>query len=324
MMKLKHLFNNEDLALMALKCWDYDQDSLELFKYYRISANALYPFKNNGRLQYLRFSPVKEKPYGLEGEIEFLTYLKSEGYPVVELISSKNNHMIEEISTPWGDYYAVAFQGIQGGTLEDTSLNEKILYHYGELLGLLHQKSQCHQVFNKKRPTIFQHVTWIKKVLNDLENEEIMLSKIDVLEERLRKIPQENDSFGLIHFDYELDNVLIDKDTNDLYVIDFDDSMYSWYAMDVLNALTNLEEEVPVENLAVFKEQFLEGYRSILPLQSLDDYSIETLKAFNSIYKYTRVKRSLKDKWHNEPEWMMHLRDRLENYLEQVPSTITI
>lgn len=157
MMKLKHLFNNEDLALMALKCWDYDQDSLELFKYYRISANALYPFKNNGRLQYLPFSPVKEKPYGLEGEIEFLTYLKSEGYPVVELISSKNNHMIEEISTPWGHYYAV-----------------------------------------------------------------------------------------------------------------------------------------------------------------------ETLKAFNSIYKYTRLKRSLKDKWHNEPEWMMHLRDRLENYLEQVPSTITI
>lgn len=48
MIKLKYLFDNRNLAEMLLGNWDYDKCSLEMFKYYRISSNAIYPFQNNG------------------------------------------------------------------------------------------------------------------------------------------------------------------------------------------------------------------------------------------------------------------------------------
>lgn len=45
MLKLKYLFDNRDLAKMILENWDYDESSLKMFDYFRISSNAVYPFQ---------------------------------------------------------------------------------------------------------------------------------------------------------------------------------------------------------------------------------------------------------------------------------------
>ena len=45
MMKLKHLFDNRDLAEMLLQNWEHDESSLDML---RISANAVYKFNKNG------------------------------------------------------------------------------------------------------------------------------------------------------------------------------------------------------------------------------------------------------------------------------------
>lgn len=42
-MKLKYLFVNRNLAEMLLKKWDYE--GIGMFKHYRVSSNAIYPFK---------------------------------------------------------------------------------------------------------------------------------------------------------------------------------------------------------------------------------------------------------------------------------------
>jgi hypothetical protein len=51
MLKLKYLFNNVNLAEMMLENWEYDKESIEMFKYYRISSNAIYPFQAQGKTQ---------------------------------------------------------------------------------------------------------------------------------------------------------------------------------------------------------------------------------------------------------------------------------
>lgn len=61
MLKLKYLFQNKDLAEMILKNWSYDPESLDMFQYYRISSNAVYPFRDQGEVRLLRFAPVEEK-----------------------------------------------------------------------------------------------------------------------------------------------------------------------------------------------------------------------------------------------------------------------
>ncbi len=50
MMKLRHLFHNPDLAHMLVSNWEYDADSLDLFQHFRISANAIYPFRIHGEV----------------------------------------------------------------------------------------------------------------------------------------------------------------------------------------------------------------------------------------------------------------------------------
>lgn len=49
MLKLKYLFQHHDLAEMILKNWNYDPESLDMFQYYRISSNAVYPFRDQGK-----------------------------------------------------------------------------------------------------------------------------------------------------------------------------------------------------------------------------------------------------------------------------------
>jgi len=61
MLKLKYLFDNEDLAKMILENWKYDPSSIEMFKYFRISSNAVYPFKSEEKVMLLRFAPCTEK-----------------------------------------------------------------------------------------------------------------------------------------------------------------------------------------------------------------------------------------------------------------------
>jgi hypothetical protein len=41
MLKLKHLFDNRDLAKMILDNWQYDPSSTDMFEYFRISSNAV-------------------------------------------------------------------------------------------------------------------------------------------------------------------------------------------------------------------------------------------------------------------------------------------
>jgi len=92
MMKIKHLYDNESLATMLVKNWFYDEESLDLFKYFRISSNAIYPFKSKGNLRFLRFAPKTEKNFSeIAAELEFIAYLKYKGYLVPETIPSKDN-----------------------------------------------------------------------------------------------------------------------------------------------------------------------------------------------------------------------------------------
>lgn len=67
MLKLKYLFENFELARKCLELYDYDEASLDqMFRYFRISSNAIYPFRegtNPKQVNFLRLSPVEEKPF---------------------------------------------------------------------------------------------------------------------------------------------------------------------------------------------------------------------------------------------------------------------
>ena len=82
----------------------------------------------------------------------------------------------------------------------------------------------------------------------------------------LEALSVSSENYGVIHYDFEPDNVFYDADEDVFCVIDFDDAIRCWYSLDIVRALDALDEVVE-ENLLKEAEQcFLEGYKSVTEL----------------------------------------------------------
>ena len=99
-------------------------------------------------------------------------------------------------------------------------------------------------------------------------------------------------------------------------VIDFDDAMYHWYAMDIEQALDSLHDYIPPEMFARKKQCFMDGYLTEYNLS--DDFAaiLPACRRFANLYGYTRIRRSIAEQWDNEPEWLVHLRGKLTSGLK--------
>lgn len=125
MLKLKYLFDNVNVAEMLLKNWEFDKESLDMFKYYRISSNATYPFKFEGNTRLLRFTPKTEKSKeNILAELDFIFYLRANNYGVLETVESKKGEDLVEAQTTWGDYFTSVFKRVTGVQLNKTNLSD--------------------------------------------------------------------------------------------------------------------------------------------------------------------------------------------------------
>lgn len=312
MLKLKYLFNNVDLAEMLLRNWEFEEGSLELFKYYRISSNAIYPFQSQGKTQILRFAPKSEKRReNILAELEFISYLRSKQFGVLETVASKNGEVLEEKQTPWGEYNASVFRRVSGVQLSDTDLNNTIIFNYGQALGKLHQLSSEYKPKTFKRWSYSDVLNWMYNILVDSPLETSAIEETKLLKHYFDSIPITERNFGLIHYDFELDNVFYDEEIQSCNVIDFDDSMYHWYVMDIEQALDSLKESISPEIFPLKKQCFMDGYRSKYDISDDMMSLIPACRRFANLYGYVRILLSIKEMWDHEPQWVTSLRKRL-------------
>lgn len=312
MLKLKYLFDNVDLAEMLLENWEFDKESIDLFKYYRISSNAIYPFQDRGKIQLLRFSPKTEKCRdNILAELEFISYLRSKQYGVLETVVSKNGEKLIEAQTPWGEYFASVFKRVAGVQLNKTDLSDVIIFNYGKALGKLHQLSSEYKPIHKKRWSYSDVLNWIHHILIDFPNETSALMETKLLQDYFNSIPITKSNYGLIHYDFEYDNVFYDEESQSCNVIDFDDAMYHWYVMDIEQALDSLQDCIPDEMFQQKKQCFMDGYRTKYDISTDMMSLLPACRRFANLYGYVRIVRSVEEKWENEPEWLVSLREKL-------------
>lgn len=317
MMKLKHLFNNEDLARMILSNWRYDSDSLDMFKYYRISSNAVYPFRENNNICFLRFAPISEKSLNnVFAELEFLQYLENSKYNAVEAVFSKKMNKLELVNTPWGEYIATVFKGVPGIQIDKTGFGEDIIFGYGESLGKLHRLSSEYSPKDHKRWSWKDVLEWTCNILTHFPNQALALKEVDILQDYLSKLPVSNKTFGLVHYDFETDNVFYDTETKRYYPIDFDDAMYHWYVMDIEQAINSFKDDIEQENYETAVKFFINGYRSQFDISDDMLSLMPVFRRFANLYGYARILYSTEEKLSNEPEWMINLRGYLEQLLK--------
>jgi Ser/Thr protein kinase RdoA (MazF antagonist) len=312
MMKLRHLFSNPALAEMLVKNWEYDEPSLELFRYFRISANAIYPFKRDDEVHFLRICPTSERSKeNIIAELEFIHYLRNAQYNALEPVASNNGDELIQKKTPWGEYYACVFKRVKGNQLSETSFENEIVFAYGAALGQLHKLSSAYTTPRTRRWRHVDIFDWIEKTLHDLSVAALPINELGLLREHFSGLPMSQGNYGLVHYDFEPDNVFYDNVSKTCSVIDFDDAMYHWYVMDIVQALDSLKNEIPENEFPQKQTAFIEGYRSVFEIDQKLYASMPIFRRFANLYRYTRDLRAIEEKWENEPEWLVELRTKL-------------
>jgi Ser/Thr protein kinase RdoA (MazF antagonist) len=303
---------------MLLSNWEYDHDNIDIMNFFRISANAIYPFYRSGKVCFLRFTPFGEKSLqAIQAELEYLTYLRGNKYHVPEIIISKTNEETVVRETPWGKYTAVVFTGIDSFShrLDRHEYSDELYIGYGEALGRLHLLSKGYSP-KIKRPDWRHNLNITAEILKEYNAHEEALKEASILKDFLSKLPITPNNYGLIHYDFEPDNIFYNPETSRYGVIDFDDAMYHWYTMDVVQAVDSIKDELPERLHEQAVNQFMKGYRSAACADKVTLAYMPVLRRYANLYGYARCLRSLHEKAENEPDWMVELRRNIESQMK--------
>ncbi|WP_082650978.1 GNAT family N-acetyltransferase [Paenibacillus etheri] len=319
MMTLMNMVRGTENDLPAkemIKYWNHEPGTLKLV---RASSNFIYTFQWNSKDYYLRFTHEEDNSAeNIQAELDFMMYLLEQGYETVAPVRSKQGKWIETLSTGNGRYHGVVFEQAQGEYVPLEEMSELQFQHWGQTLARLHNLSETYAPSTPARKSWVDSLQFILSVLRRHPEEHKALKEYERIEAWLSELSFGVGHTGLIHFDFETDNIFYMKEKSRYSAIDFDDSMYHWFAMDITSALRDLSKQNDDESKRDI-DLFLKGYRSV---KRLDDEYIKLLpefQRFSDLYGFARLLRSLENLDVSVcPEWALQLKSKLDGVCDRI------
>lgn len=294
--------------------WPYDQGSVRFF---RVSANCVFTFQAAGQGYFLRVNRATERTVGAwQAEIAFMHELARKGLRIAAPVPSLAGNYVESAHTVCGELHAVVFQALPGRPCaEIADLSPALLTRWGKALGELHHAALGYQPADG-RPTWQDHLAFIAEFLP--RDDAAAWAVLEQTQSVLATLPRNEQNFGLIHYDFELDNIIWDGDRPG--IIDFDDCSWYWFAADIAAALRDLFDDradaIDYDN-ETFRT-FIAGYRQA---HDIDEDELRHLPLFlrmHNLTHYARLVRTLQTgKRSPEPAWMDGLREKLTRVVQR-------
>lgn len=310
-MKLSNMvrgLSEDTIAQSLIQHWEHNEGSL---MFWRASSNFVYAFENKQEKYFLRFSYQQESSIEqITDELAFMEYLRSNDYPCVVPVVSVNGKYIETVQHPEGAYFAVVFHAVIGVGL-DESITEVQWEDWGKSLASLHQLSELYDSSSNRQWDWKGILQKINTILQAYPNEKEARQELNTLTLYLQSLPISNRNYGLIHYDFQLDNLFYEDKHRSFNVIDFDDAVYSWYAHDIVTALDDfLDDDMNVDHSPV--KSFLQGYRSIRPLSEEDVRTFPYFQRFMKLYQFSKLLWTLEGSdIVDAPQWLDDLKIKL-------------
>jgi Ser/Thr protein kinase RdoA (MazF antagonist) len=294
------------LAEELLARWEHDE---ECAKYWRSSANFVFFFKASGRDRVLRFNHASERTASeIQAELAYINALAKSGVRVAQPVCSITGKDVESVDTGQGRFHAVVFEALPGKQLDLEELTADQLVRWGRALAELHQAAPHYT--QPGRPSWQDQLNTVPKILPTEERG--ALEELARLRRELNQLAITEQNFGLIHYDFEPDNLLWDGDQPG--IIDFDDCAWYWFVADIALAVSDLFDDsaraVDLQNEAF--QHFITGYRSVRPLAPTELALIPLFIRVQNLVAFTRLYCALTPvNPAGEPEWMVALRTKL-------------
>lgn len=291
--------------------WEHDPDSV---RFLRASANFVFTFTAKGAPRVLRFNHASERHAAVvQAEVELLRRLGSRGVLVAPPVASRLGNDVEVVPTELGEFSATVFDFIGGTQPETEELNEGMFARWGNALATLHDATASCRAAG--RPSWRDHLAFVDETLPAQATPALRLLRR--VRRSLEALPINDDTFGLIHFDFELDNLVWQGER--VWALDFDDCAHYWLAADVAFALRDLFGDRPA-GVTLDDDRvraFVGGYRDVRNLSDADLAAVPLFLAAHNLLTYARLKRALGgDPPPDEPDWLGGLRRRLASKVE--------
>ncbi|RIW35338.1 hypothetical protein D3H55_08050 [Bacillus salacetis] len=289
------------MTLKALSLWNSHEGTE---RFIRVSSNFVFSFKSGEDSFILRLTPGEDR-LRLQAEMDFLLLLSNQGLTVNMPVPSVNGNLIEPIVTDAGNFQAVVFNFFEGEQLEIDEMTGERMEAWGRALGSLHAVSNG--------------ISWLT---DHTRLESLLGGNGDNLPMAVRReesylrnwlygLQQTQESYGPIHFDLELDNIIWQGSKPQ--IIDFESSLTGWYAADIAFALRDLFEDVVDLQDEKFS-LFLQGYRQARPIGDQEVKDIPMFLRYRQLLTYKLLLNSMDVKVNPEqPEWVNELIIKLEN-----------
>nr|WP_255684149.1 MULTISPECIES: phosphotransferase [unclassified Xanthobacter] len=261
----------EDGVRGALPRWGLGTDAE--VKLLTISENATFRVtdKEAGPLVFRVHRPGYHSRAEITSELAWIEALRAdEVITTPRPIPLINGGLIADIEDEGTTRHVVAFEFLNGS---EPAEGEDLVGWFRQL-GAIHAKLHAHARAWSK-PEGFTRKVWnFETTLGDTphwgdfraslgldaKGQALLERTAALLKEKLLPLSQP-DSFGLVHADLRLANLLVNGD--ELALIDFDDCGLSWFLFDFAAAISFLEHEPYVPAL---KAAWMEGYRTVAPL----------------------------------------------------------
>lgn len=99
---------------------------------------------------------------------------------------------------------------------------------------------------------------------------------------------------------------------NTFSVIDFDDAIRCWYALDIVRALDALDEIIGENDIGNAEICFLEGYQSATDLTDEQRQSFSLMRRLVRLQEYAAILHILSEPIDEMPNWMNELIKKLK------------
>lgn len=272
-------------------------------KWWRSSASHVFVIPDPNGKRYLRFVPDAHRSAESFSAIAELTArLADRGVPVARPVASEAGPLTATVDTPLGPMHAMVIEAAPGETLDADELDENDARAWGAALARVHRDAAD---LGRRLPGPLRELPEAAALF---AADPDLAAAAAALHERLRDLERDPSCFGVVHGDFELDNLAWNDGVATAF--DFDEACRSWYAADVAFALRDLTDEtgLPAAGHRGRFAAFIDGYRSVRPLSEAD---LPLFAGLNAIAALVRISTALATPEPDEPEWKADLRTDL-------------